>query len=361
MAPEATFFDMMLVAIRGMLCTVAVTSRRAYMRRSAGTRSAVCPATAIPTRRTWSIRRCGSRSTSKPGDRLELVERAAGVAEAAAGELGDRHAAGRHERRHDERRLVADAAGRVLVGDGPANRCQVEPRARADHRPHQVGRLARRSCRAARPPSGTRPAGSRACRPRSSRPARSARELAAVALARDQIDDAGGHSTGVPGRSASCARVSTRIDGRADVGEGVAVVAPGDHRRPGHVGEQQGVLPGVVGRGRRRVAAVIGGQDQQVAVAQRGRACRAGPRRTPRGASANPRGSLRWPHSMSVSTRFTNTKLASGSVRRSSVVTAIPCPFDVVGREVSTSCPAKMSPILPTPCTPIPRSRRRSR
>ena len=66
-APAATFFDMMLVAIRGMLGTVAVTSRSAYMRRSAGTRSAVWPATATPTRRTCSTSRPGSRSTSNPG------------------------------------------------------------------------------------------------------------------------------------------------------------------------------------------------------------------------------------------------------------------------------------------------------
>ncbi len=54
-------------------------------------------------------------------------------------------------------------------------------------------------------------------------------------------------------------------------------------------------------------------------------------------ASANPRGSLRCPQSMSVSTRFTNTKLRSGTLRRSSVVTAIPWPLDVVGRDVSMS------------------------
>ena len=39
-APAASFFDMMLLAISGMLCTVAVASRRADMSPSAGASSA---------------------------------------------------------------------------------------------------------------------------------------------------------------------------------------------------------------------------------------------------------------------------------------------------------------------------------
>src|SRR5207342_3050542 len=74
-------------------------------------------------------------------------------------------------------------------------------------------------------------------------------------------------------------------------------------------------------------------------------------------ASANPRGSLRWPHSMSVSTRFVNTRLPSATDRISSSMVAIPWAFDVVGWLVSMSWPAKMSPIFPTPCTVMPRSR----
>ena len=54
---------------------------------------------------------------AEAGDRLELVERAAGVAEAAAAHLPERDAAGRDDRADGERRLVADAAGRVLVDD----------------------------------------------------------------------------------------------------------------------------------------------------------------------------------------------------------------------------------------------------
>ena len=67
---------------------------------------------------------------AEPGDRLELVERAARVAEPAAAHLPERHAAGGDDRADRERRLVADAAGRVLVDDLAAER------------PAQVDRLA---------------------------------------------------------------------------------------------------------------------------------------------------------------------------------------------------------------------------
>ena len=61
---------------------------------------------------------------------------------------------------------------------------------------------------------------------------------------------------------------------------------------------------------------------------------------------------------MSVSTRLTNTKLPVAELRASrSIVRAMPCPFDCVGVELSSPLPAKMSPILPTPCTGTPASR----
>ena len=56
------------------------------------------------------------------GDRLELVEGAAGVAEAAAGQLRHRDPAGGDQRGQRQRDLVADAAGRVLVGGRPRQR-----------------------------------------------------------------------------------------------------------------------------------------------------------------------------------------------------------------------------------------------
>lgn len=52
LAPDASFFDMTEDAISGTESTVAVTSRRAYIFLSAGTRSAVCATTAMPILRT---------------------------------------------------------------------------------------------------------------------------------------------------------------------------------------------------------------------------------------------------------------------------------------------------------------------
>ena len=59
---------------------------------------------------------------SPAGDRLHLVERAAGVAQASAGGLGHRGAARGDERAQDQRDLVADAAGGVLVDGGASER-----------------------------------------------------------------------------------------------------------------------------------------------------------------------------------------------------------------------------------------------
>src|SRR5207248_11675342 len=73
---------------------------------------------------------------------LELVERAARVAETESAHLRDRHAALRHERRDDERRFVADTAGRVLVDDTPEAR-QVEALAGPHHRSRESRRLLR--------------------------------------------------------------------------------------------------------------------------------------------------------------------------------------------------------------------------
>ena len=76
---------------------------------------------------------------AKARDRLQLVERSAGVAEAAAAHLGERHAARRHDRADRDRRLVAHAAGRVLVDHLAAERrVQVDRVARRDHRVGQV-------------------------------------------------------------------------------------------------------------------------------------------------------------------------------------------------------------------------------
>ena len=66
-APAAIFLDITLDAIKGIEGTVAVTSRSAYRSLSAGTMRGDCAATAIPTARTCSMKRSGSRSTVSPG------------------------------------------------------------------------------------------------------------------------------------------------------------------------------------------------------------------------------------------------------------------------------------------------------
>jgi hypothetical protein len=70
---------------------------------------------------------------AEPGDGLELVEGAAGVAQAAARHHRHRDAAGRDRGRQRDRDLVADPAGRVLVDLGPGDRRQVEDVARPHH------------------------------------------------------------------------------------------------------------------------------------------------------------------------------------------------------------------------------------
>ena len=87
----------------------------------------------------------GRQLDAEPRDRLELVERAAGVPEPTAAHLPERDAAGGDDRADGDRRLVADAAGRVLVDDLAAERrTDVERLAGADHRVGERERLGRR-------------------------------------------------------------------------------------------------------------------------------------------------------------------------------------------------------------------------
>ena len=65
--PEASFFDMIELTIRGIDGTVPVTSRRAYSFLSAGARSAVCPMMAMPWRFTFSKNCSSVSSVLKPG------------------------------------------------------------------------------------------------------------------------------------------------------------------------------------------------------------------------------------------------------------------------------------------------------
>ena len=78
----------------------------------------------------------------KAGKALELVDRAAGVAEAAAGHLGHLDAAGRHHRHEDERGLVPHAAGGVLVRLDAGDAGEVDRLAAVEHGEREIERLA---------------------------------------------------------------------------------------------------------------------------------------------------------------------------------------------------------------------------
>ena len=77
------------------------------------------------------------------GDRLQLVERAAGVPEPAPGQLRHRRAARRDERRERQGDLVADAAGGVLVDQRSPDVAEREHLAGVDHRLGPAARLGR--------------------------------------------------------------------------------------------------------------------------------------------------------------------------------------------------------------------------
>ena len=98
----------------------------------------------MPTSLTCAISSSTDELDAEAGNRLELVERAAGVAEAAAGHLPERDAARGDDRADRERRLVPNAARRVLVDDLAAERAvQVDRLAAPDHRVRQRERLRR--------------------------------------------------------------------------------------------------------------------------------------------------------------------------------------------------------------------------
>ena len=75
------------------------------------------------------------------GHSLHLVNRAARVAEAAPAHLGDLDTAGRHDGRNDQRRLVTDAAGGVLVGLDARDGRQIDHVAGVGHDVGQHGGL----------------------------------------------------------------------------------------------------------------------------------------------------------------------------------------------------------------------------
>ena len=162
---SASFLLRMLAAMSGMESTVAVTSRSAYSRRSAGSISSVCPRMHTPSAASWARASASERSERKPGMAGELVERAAGVPEPAAGHHRDHHAAGGHQRRQAERHLVSHPAGGMLVdllapGARPA---PGSPRSGASPGSRLAARRARG--RGTRWPCTARPSGCRGPRP----------------------------------------------------------------------------------------------------------------------------------------------------------------------------------------------------
>jgi hypothetical protein len=112
---------------------------------SAGARSPVWPMIAQPASRTVATKRSRSRRRVVAGDRVELVERAAGVAQPAPGDHRHRAAAGGDDRRQQQRDLVADAAGRVLVDDWAGRGPRSAPRPSASSR-RSARRARRRAC-----------------------------------------------------------------------------------------------------------------------------------------------------------------------------------------------------------------------
>ena len=107
------------------------------------------------------------------------------------------------------------------------------------------------------------------------------------------------------------------------------------------------MLARVVGRLRGRVTAVIRRDDEQVALPQGVEDVREPTVEVLEAAVGSSQGRC-MPKSMSVSTRFTNMSPPS-TFSSSSMVRLIPSTFEVVGNESSTSQPAKMSEIFPTP------------
>ena len=83
----------------------------------------------------------GRQVRPQPGDRLELVQRAARVSQPAARQLGDRHPERRRDGCERERHAVGHPAGRVLVDRGTTEVAERHRVARIDHRPGQRERL----------------------------------------------------------------------------------------------------------------------------------------------------------------------------------------------------------------------------
>ena len=124
--PSAIFFDRIDAVMSGMLSTVPVTSAQG-VQLFVGRRDLCRLADHRRPDRPEHGRELGDRQVdAKAGNRLELVERAARVAQTAAGHHWYDHAAGRRQRGEYEGRLVTNAAGRMFVHLGAGHVGQVE-------------------------------------------------------------------------------------------------------------------------------------------------------------------------------------------------------------------------------------------
>ena len=95
--------------------TVAVTSRRRVQFAVGGRQPIGLPDEAQAQFRQLFFELRGAEIGAEARNRLQLIERAAGVAERAAGHHGYHHPRGGREWRHDETGLIAHAAGGMLV------------------------------------------------------------------------------------------------------------------------------------------------------------------------------------------------------------------------------------------------------
>ena len=125
---------MMLAAMSGIDSTVAVASRSAYIFLSAGAISGVCPIIAQPMLSICARASASVRSVRKPGIDSSLSSVPPVWPSERPDIIGTATPSDAIERRENERHLVADAAGRVLVDARPADVRELEPVAALKHR-----------------------------------------------------------------------------------------------------------------------------------------------------------------------------------------------------------------------------------
>ena len=178
-APAASFLDMMLLAISGMRVHRAVTSRSAYSSPSAGTSSALCPTSAQPIALDLRAHPSSGSSTRKPGMDSSLSSVPPVWPRPRPDILTNAAARRRHQRHEHDGRLVAHAAGAVLVHRGAVQVAASPAWRRSPPSPRSAPASPRPSSPASRRPSATRPSGSRDRRWRRS-PRSSARSSSAV-------------------------------------------------------------------------------------------------------------------------------------------------------------------------------------